>query len=71
MSTLVSPPTTTAPAAPTENIFGITMLDGGLGAVPGSAGQGVLPRADVFCWCACMVCYLPPDVHAEDAPTVL
>jgi hypothetical protein len=71
MSTLASPPKMAPMAAPADPLFGITMLDGGLGAVPGSAGQGVLPRADVFCWCACMVCYLPPDVRPEDAPTVL
>lgn len=68
MSALASPPVLTAPPAadPLDLAFGITMLDGGLGAVPGSTGQTVLPRADVFCWCACMVCFLPPDVRPDE-----
>jgi hypothetical protein len=37
----------------------ITMLDGGLGAVAGTSGAGVQPRADVFCWCDCIVCVAP------------
>lgn len=38
----------------------ITMLDGGLGAVPGSAAAGVTPKVDALCWCGCVVCVLPP-----------
>lgn len=38
----------------------ITMLDGGLGAVPGATGTGVTPKVDALCWCGCVVCVLPP-----------
>jgi hypothetical protein len=46
--------------------FTISMLDGGLGAVSGPAGQAAAPRADVFCWCSCMVCFLPTPTSAVD-----
>jgi hypothetical protein len=42
-----------------ESPFAITMLDGGLGAVPGTGGTDVTPRVDNLCWCACVVCVLP------------
>ena len=60
-STLLLPPATaTGPAELDDLPFAISMLDGGLGAVPGIGGQAVAPRADVFCWCGCMVCFAPP-----------
>lgn len=46
--------------------FTISMLDGGLGAVPGLAGQSAAPRADVFCWCGCMVCFVPTPPSVDD-----
>jgi hypothetical protein len=48
------------PAAPaTESDLMITMLDGDLGAVTGPAGTSVNPRAEVLCWCGCIVCFSP------------
>lgn len=66
---LAQPGTTTAPDADLDLPFAISMLDGGLGAVPGLAGQATAPRADVFCWCGCMVCFAPtvPSVDEDGA----
>jgi hypothetical protein len=58
MSSLTTPSTTV-----NGGIFAglpITMLDGGLGAVPGSTEVGVAPKVDALCWCGCVVCVLPP-----------
>jgi hypothetical protein len=40
-----------------DSPFAITMLDGGLGAVPGTTETA--PRVDNLCWCGCVVCVLP------------
>ena len=67
-STLLAQPndTITAPTPALDLPFAISMLDGGLGAVPGLAGQAAAPRADVFCWCGCMVCFLPTPSPSLD-----
>ena len=45
-----------------ESPFAITMLDGGLGAVPGTTGTETAPRVDNLCWCGCVVCVLPGTI---------
>jgi hypothetical protein len=65
-STLLAPSGTVTPDE-LDLPFAISMLDGGLGAVPGLAGQSAAPRADVFCWCGCMVCFVPTTPSSVDA----
>jgi hypothetical protein len=59
----------TAPVADpvTDADLMITMLDGGLGAVAGPSGTEVQPRADVFCWCDCIVCVAPTVARSTTA----
>ncbi|HEX3783442.1 MAG TPA: hypothetical protein VHX38_27575 [Pseudonocardiaceae bacterium] len=68
-STLLALPGSDAATGPVDLDdlpFAISMLDGGLGAVPGLGGQAVAPRADIFCWCGCMVCFAPPtSLHTD------
>lgn len=72
-STLLAPSGTDTAQADLDLPFAISMLDGGLGAVPGLAGQTAAPRADVFCWCGCMVCFVPttpPSVDEDETGAV-
>jgi hypothetical protein len=56
------------PAVPTtESDLMITMLDGDLGAVTGPEGTAATPRAEVLCWCGCIVCFVPaPQAIGEE-----
>jgi hypothetical protein len=56
------------PAVPaTESDLMITMLDGDLGAVTAPEGISVTPRAEVLCWCGCIVCFAPaPQTVGEE-----
>ncbi|HEY2694597.1 MAG TPA: hypothetical protein VGJ45_03955 [Pseudonocardiaceae bacterium] len=65
-STLLAQSDNTTAAPELDLPFAISMLDGGLGAVPGLAGKAAAPRADVFCWCGCMVCFVPTTPSSVD-----
>ena len=65
MSSLTTPPTTVNSGSFAG--LPITMLDGGLGAVPGSTAAGVVPKVDALCWCGCVVC-VPPPVPPSTGP---
>jgi hypothetical protein len=56
------------PVAPSaEPDLMITMLDGDLGAVTGPDGTATAPRAEVLCWCGCIVCFSPaPQTVGEE-----